>query len=154
MSCIVSKLLCSLDCETLRLSDRKRLDAFHCRCLRTIHRIQHSMLSHVSNAEVLSIAEVQSLSQIIEIRQLTLYGSIASLPHTSFLRATLFAGNEIAPRRLDGQRKRGRPRMTWASVQHAKALQLFQGSQAALNQFFEHQDNTAHYWKKLVKGSL
>ena len=153
MSCIVSKLLYSLDCETLRLCDRRRIDAFHCRCLRSICRIPHSMLSHVSNAAVLETAGVKALSAILAERQLTLFGRIASLPDTSILRATVFSGNVIAPRSFEGVRCRGRPRVTWASTQHAKALQLFGGSQVALNMFFN-QPNADNEWRKLVSGNL
>ena len=154
MSCVVSKLLYSLDCETLRQCDRQRIDAFHCRCLRTICKIPHSMLSHVSNLRVLETAQLQSLSSILANRQLILFGRIAALPSSSFLRSVLFTGSTIIPKTLDGLRKRGRPRISWASVQHVKALDLFSGLQAALNDFFTSHNNADKRWQGLVKGSL
>ena len=154
LSCVVSKLLYSLECETLRLSDRKRIDAFHYRCLRSICRIPHSMISHISNAQVLQTAGTSSLSGTLQTRQLALFGRIAALPSSSFLRSSLFSDVGITPRTLEGPRKRGRPRVTWASTQHAKALQLFEGSQLELDIcFFNGQPNANKRWCYLVAGS-
>ena len=140
--------------EELKKEKKNHIGAFHCRCLRSGCRIPHAMLSHISNVQVLETAGAQFLASLLEVQQILLYGRIASQPHPSFLRASVFEGDNIAPRSFDGARKRGRPRMTWASVQHAKALQLFQGSQAALNQFFVDKPNASNCWKILVKGSL
>ena len=154
MSCVVSKLLYSLDCETLRICDRKRLDGFHCRCLRVICRIPHSMISHVSNASVLEIAGVSALSSLLAERQVILYGRIALLPQSSFLRSAVFSGQEIAPRSFTGNRRRGRPRITWASIQHSKALHIFGDSQDEMNIFFTDHPNAHSEWRERVKGNL
>ena len=150
MSCIVSKLLYSLDCECLRSAERKRLDAFHCQCLRAICRIPHSMLSHITNVEVLAASESQPLTSILDKRQLLLFGKIATLPDSSTLRASLFQPGSVLPKQLNGPRKQGRPRLTWATVQHSRVLEFFNGSQNAVEQYFLDKNNADTSWAHIV----
>ena len=121
-SCIVSKLLYSMDCERLRLADRARLDAFNCTCLRKILHIPHSMISRASNDSVRSKAGMQPLSVTLAARQLVMFGRIASLPQTSLVRQITFEHDSITPTIMVGPRRQGRPSMSWTSTLYAKAL--------------------------------
>ena len=49
MSTVVPKVLYSLESLWLLQADLRRLDAFHCRCLRKVLHIQPSYLSQVPN---------------------------------------------------------------------------------------------------------
>ena len=49
-SLIISKLLYGLDGTQLNESEKRRLDAFHAKCLRRILKVPHSFYSHVSNS--------------------------------------------------------------------------------------------------------
>ena len=84
----------------------------------------HPMISHVSNAAVSHQAQARPLSETLEAKQLIYFGRVAALPHDSVLRACLLANDGTYPKPFEGRRRRGRPRVTWAHTQHAKALQL------------------------------
>ena len=122
-SCIISKLLYSLEVQCLRKADMDRQDAFQARCLRRICRIPHSMISHVSNAEVTRISGQEPLSNTMLYRQLSLYGKIANRPNDDSLREASLCNCSCLPKQ-PLKRCRGRPRMRWATVMHAHALQL------------------------------
>ena len=136
MACVVSKLLYSLECECLRAADRNRIDGFHCRCLRAICKIPHSMISHTTNAEVLLTAGVPLLTTPIDKRQLLLFGRIAALPNSSGLRLATFQHNKVSPKLLEGTRSRGRPRLSWIGVQHAKGIGCNRWETAQSRHFF------------------
>ena len=122
-ACISSKLLYSLECECLLAADRKRLDGFHCRCLRKVQGFLHPMISHISNAEVLASASAQPISITLRDRQLSLFGKIAALPDTSLVRRVLFVPGSVVPAQLVGKRARGRPKLTWSNTVYALALE-------------------------------
>ena len=61
-ACITSKVLYSLESLWLLQTDRSRLDAFQCSCVRQILRIAPSFISRVSNADVLSRARQMQYS--------------------------------------------------------------------------------------------
>ena len=77
----MSKLLYSLESVVCKEIDRRKIHAFHCRCLRQILGIPHSYISHVSNSEVFLNAKSRSLYQILIERQLKFYASILKRPH-------------------------------------------------------------------------
>ena len=146
MACVVSKLLYSLDCECLRAADRRRLDAFHCRSLRVICNIPHSMLSHVSNVEVLATANVSPLTSILDRRQLILFGHIVALPDTSKLRESLLIPGTMELQQLHNGRKRGRPRLNWATLQHARATEALENAQLSMDNFFFDRSTAKARW--------
>ena len=121
-ACITSKLLYSLECECLFLADRKRLNGFYCRCFRAIRNIPHSMISHVSNDEVLRCAGARPLCEKLDQRQLQLFARIARLPDNSVVRRVVFEPGTMAPAKSSCTRRRGRPKLTWISVVHALAV--------------------------------
>ena len=63
-SCITSKVLYSLESLWLLKTDRTRLDAFQCSCVRQILRIAPSFISRVSNVAVLDKAHQFQYSTI------------------------------------------------------------------------------------------
>ena len=154
MSCIVSKLLYSLECECLRAADRTRINGFHCRCLRTICKIPHSMISHITNAEVLTTAGVPLLTTLIDKKQLLLYGRVASQPHDSGMRAAVFHPGTVQPKLLQNSRRRGRPRISWIGIQHARALELAGGCQTDLNAIFLNNIEASKRWQCLVNDQF
>eukprot|EP00959_Pyramimonas_sp_CCMP1952_P379290 7945163-Pyramimonas_sp.AAC.1 len=112
-SCVVSKLLYSLDSLWLLKADRDRLDAFHCRCLRQIMGIPHSYYSRISNATVLERAGSKPLSQILHDKQVSLYRKIAAQPGHSLVKQ-LVCEADGTPKDWALRRRRGRPRQQWA----------------------------------------
>ena len=153
-SCIVSKLTYSLECETLRAADYSRLDAFHCRCLRKILGIQHSMISRVTNAAVLSQAGLLPLSITIKERQLLLYGRVAMMPADSYVRRSALKPYSILPKQTGFNRKRGRPRLAWSTVAHAMAVKICNESQQALNDFLPGVGGNFPAWRRLVEEQV
>ena len=121
-ACVVSKLLFSLECEALRKSDKSRVDAFHCRCLRRILKVAPSWISHVPNNVILAAADSQPLSERLAFQQV-LFGKIAKQPNSSFIRQLTFEDSSINPTRCV-YRRRGRPRLAWQSVLHGQAIQF------------------------------
>ena len=61
-ACITSKVMCALDSAWLLKSDRSRLDAFQCACLRRILKILLSFISRVTNVEVLKQSSQKKFS--------------------------------------------------------------------------------------------
>ena len=122
-SCVVSKLLFSLECETMRQTDKQRINAFHCRCLRRIMGIPPPWISHVPNNVVLAAACSAPLADKLLFQQLVLFGKNAKLPNSDFLRQLSFEPSTINPSRCIF-RRRGRPRLSWQSVLHGHAVNI------------------------------
>ena len=120
-SCVLSKLLYSLDSLWLLKADKCRLDAFHCKCLRKIVGIAPSYFSRVSNADVLEKAGSKPLSATLTDHQVQLYRAIASKSDASLVKQLVCDANgrprNWAPRR----RGRGRPRQQWAQCVYTLA---------------------------------
>ena len=117
MTCIVSKVLYSLDLVWLLKAERAKLDAFHHFCLRKILRIPPSYVSRVTNADVLASASVPLLSDLLATRQNNLYQCIAAAPQESYAKA-LVCDPTGQPRQWWRNRRRGRPRQMWSSAVH------------------------------------
>ena len=122
-ACVVSKLCFSLECEALRQRDKERLNAFHCRCLRKILKIQPSWISHVPNNVVLATASSKPLADQVLFQQLVLFGKIAKLDNSNFLRQLTFEPSSLDPTKCVF-RRRGRPRLSWQSVLYGHAVNL------------------------------
>ena len=103
-------------------SARRRLDGFHARCLRQTLGILPSFLSRISNATVLQQAGATKASSTLLLRQLQLFGRLATSPGTFPVRAGLFAGSSLEIKALFGQRRRGRPRSYWPEMVRAHAV--------------------------------
>ena len=112
-SCVISKLLYSLDTLWLLKADKRRLDSFHCKCVRKILGIRHSYVSRVSNAEVLTQAGERPLSDLLLDRQVKMYGKIAISGSHSLVRKVVCQADGT-PKNWAAHRRRGRPRQQWA----------------------------------------
>ena len=88
---IVSRLIYGLSSMWLVVAQRRRLDGFYARCLRSILRIAPSFISWVSNVRVLRQAGVASFSDQLLQRQMIFLGKIARSPADSPLRRDTFS---------------------------------------------------------------
>jgi len=123
-ACVIQKLLYGLESLCVLQADRARLDSFYARCLRRIYRIPSAYVSRISNAEVYAKASAERLSSMLDQRQLVLYGRIASMGSESLVRQIALSSDGIGPKTWNLKRKRGRPRLQWATVVHAGAIQV------------------------------
>ena len=112
-SCIVSKILYSLESLWLLQTDRARIDAFHYQCLRRILGIPPSFVSRVSNVDVLHMAGQPAMSTVLETRQKSLFVKIQGLPQSDFLKQ-LVCNEDGEAINWSRTRQRGRPRQMWA----------------------------------------
>ena len=64
-SVVVSRLLYGLSSAWLNAADIRRLNGFHCRCLRVILGIQPSFVSRISNQKVLREAGKPPLANVL-----------------------------------------------------------------------------------------
>ena len=116
-SCVLGKLLYSLDSIWLLSADRNRLDVFHCRCLRRLLGIPHSYISRVTNADVLNRAHAEPLSQMLLDRQINLYDKIVASDSNSLVKQ-IVCHPDGTPKTWVERRRRGRPRQQWAQEVH------------------------------------
>ena len=152
-ACILSKLLFSLECECLKQVDKAKLNAFRCRCLRTILKIPHSMISHVTNCAVLEAAASKPLSETLLFQQLMLFGKIAMQPDTDFTSRLVFEPGCITPARVF-KKKRGRPRLAWQSVIYAHALAIAPQNHAQVQDILLNHSSSMQQWKHFLKSHL
>ena len=153
-ACVLSKLFVSLECECLELVDRAKLNAFHCRCLGTILKIPHSMISHVTNRAVLeAAAATKPLSETLLFQQLVLFGGIAMQPDIDSTRRLVFEPGCITPARVF-KRKRGRPRLAWQSVTYAHALSIAPHGHTQIKGFLLDPDCSIQKWKFFLISHL
>ena len=138
-----SKLLYGLHTAWLAKAERRKLDGFQARCLRRILNIPPSYYSRVSNNSVLSTAGVRKLSDRLLEAQLLLFGKAARAPEGYPLHECVFEGNGVNVRGHAGNRRRGRPRMTWATEVHREALK-------ACNDELQTCILNEQMWKKIV----
>ena len=121
---IESKLMYSLSCLCLSSADRRRLDGFQNRCLRSILGIPPAFISRVPNAEVLRRACYPAATDMLLKRQLLLFGKVLRsaydhpLHNSAFIRGTLQPATSMYVRRV------GRPRREWVTFVRDKACQF------------------------------
>ena len=116
-TCVLGKVLYSLDSIWLLQADRRRLDGFHCRMFRRVLTIPHSYYSRMTNAKVLEKAGCTPLSEVLLARQAKLFKKIQRLPEDSLVRR-LVCNSDGQPRSWSLRRSRGRPRQQWAHEVH------------------------------------
>ena len=149
VSCVVSKLMYNLPGMWFNTAEVRKLDAFHNRVLRKILHIPPSYYSRVSNQTVLEWAGQAALSQTLLKRQLLHMGRIARRPDEDVLRRSIFADGTFLPTSPTSNRKRGRPRATWAAEVHKRALEAA-GNESALVSFWQATKTAAAAWKRRV----
>ena len=138
---IVTRLLYGLSSAWLNAADLRRLDGFHCRCLRRIVRIPPAYVSRVSNASVLDQASQPKLSKLLLKQQLVLFGRVARAPESDPLRKITFC-NDLRPVTDQFVRRVGRPRNEWAVMLHREALKMNADMSSIIHNVFE--------WKRAV----
>ena len=139
-ACVLSKLLYCLHVAWLRQAEQARLDAFQAKCLRSILRIPHSYISHVTNSTVLETARSEKLSVTLLKRQLLFFGYVARKPSDDPVRMSILQPYSSEAQTVSSKRKRGRPRMTWIGEVY-KHVRLIANSTSDLNEML--QDTTA-----------
>ena len=113
---VVSRLLYGLNTAWLNVAEQRRLNGFHCRCLRKIVGIPSAYISRVSNARVLKEAQEAPLERQLLRQQLLLYGRLIRAPSADPLRKLTFIDGMDQPTTTMFVRKRGRPRNTWTAM--------------------------------------
>ena len=110
---VQSKLLYSLESLWLLQAERRRLDAFHYRCLRRSLGIPSAYISRVPNADVLQKADVAVLSDMLMKCQVKAYRKICLMPNDSLINK-LVCDPAGLPMNWADTRQRGRPRQRWS----------------------------------------
>ena len=151
-SLIISKLLYGLDSTQLNESEKRRLDAFHAKCLRRILKVPHSFYNHVSNSQIWKASHTQPLTSILVRRQLKLFGQIALMPSSHDLRSMVFNCNSFT-KPIAGPRRRGRPRNCWLDELHAIAIRVA-GSDSELAHVFNQWSSSLKLWLDAVDSYL
>ena len=116
-ACIISKVMYGLESLWLLKSDKMRVDAFHCMCLRKIVGVLPSYYSRVTNESILKSSCQVKLSLQLENRQKRLFEKIQTLPISSQLR-NLVCDEVGNPKDWAYRRGRGRPRQRWSRSVH------------------------------------
>ena len=112
---ILSKLTYGLSSLWFSAAGRRRLDGFHCRCLRSIWGIAPAFISRVSNATVLRETGQAPLTDAVARQQLLLLGKAARAPEGSLLREVAFCPKSFRPASERYVKKVGRPRADWTT---------------------------------------
>ena len=112
---ILSKLRYGLSTVWLVTSQRRRIDGFVARCLRSLLRIPSSFVSRISNAAVLERAGTKPFSQQVLKHQLSLLRKVSLTEAGHPLRKDTFADATLIPQIGRFIRRPGRPRQDWTS---------------------------------------
>ena len=134
---IFSKLLYGLPATWLNASERRKLNGFQNRCLRSVWGIQTAYLSRVSNAKVLQVTGQGQLTKTLEKRQLLLYGRVARQTDSSPMREVTFSPGTLQPAVDRFVRKVGRPRSNWTTEVGKLALKAAGGLRQLQDTLFE-----------------
>ena len=124
---VESRLLYSLCALVLTKQEKRRLDGFQNRCLRSILGIQPSFLSRTSNAEVWQRSAHVPMSKLLERKQLLLLGKILRCHPNHPLRQVSFEPGTYTAATSRYLRRVGRPRKEWIPEVFSLALS-FTGS--------------------------
>ena len=121
-SCVLSQLMYCLHTAWLNEAERKKLDGFHCRCLRRICGIAPAFVSRVSNHRVLEQASETPLRIALLRHQLILYARVARMHDSSPIRTAMLEASSVRPIGTLGKHRRGRPRHQWNTEVFRHAL--------------------------------
>ena len=139
---VESRLLYSLCALVLTKQEKRRLDGFQNRCLRSILR---SILSRTSNAEVWQRSAQVPMSKLLDRKQLLLLGKILRCHPNHPLRQVSFEPGTYTAATSRYLRWVGRPRKEWIPEVFSLALS-FTGSTRNLLFFVQNEKQ----WRQLV----
>ena len=151
---ITTKLLYSLASAWPNTSERRRIDGFQNRCLRTVCGIKPAYISRVSNRHVLETTAQTPFSNVLMKQQLLLFGNAAREPEGRILRDSTFVPGSFRPAADRYVRRVGRPRLEWASQLYPHAIAVAGSSDrlaAAVRQPAEWRRNVAAYVGSLIR---
>ena len=146
---VETKLLYGLSVVWLGEAEQRKLDGFHCRCLRQIARIPPAYISYVSNKEVLRRTGQQRLSSKLLKQQLLKFQQVALEDASSQTRRCTFHGDRLTPMTAAYLRKVERPRHAWAEQLLSKGVEVF-GSRSAMEQALMNEQ----VWKQAVQNHV
>lgn len=148
-SMVLSKLRYGVASSWLSKSDLRRLDGFHCGCLRKMFKIPVAFISRISNEEVRRRAQQPAFSGSVKALQFKLLGQVLMDPAKKVLKEVAFHGSVLVPATAAFVRKVGRPRHNWTE-QLVNAARQASGS---LQHFME-ATRSAERWDTLVNTKL
>ena len=140
-ACVLSNLMYGLQSAWLNESELKRIDGFHCRCLRKVLKIPPAYYSRISNAQVLQEAGKISARFMLLQQQMCLYGKVVRLQNSVLLRQFLIAPGGVRPIHFNF-RKRGRPRNCWHDQVYRHIFEADPSAEKIWN---------VHSWHRCVK---
>ena len=123
-SIVLSGLLYGLSSAWLNVAEQRRLNGFHCRCLRRIVGVKPAFVSRVSNAKVLQLAGQVELRRQLLKQQLLLFGKVVRASPGDTLRSLTFIGSTDLPATGMYIRRIGRPRNEWAVMLRQEAYKM------------------------------
>lgn len=143
--CVLSKLTYGLQTAVLRAVERRKINGFHCRCLRQICGILPAFLSRISNHDVLQVANSYPLSNTILEQQMLYMGKLCrNFDHPA--RCFIFEPNSLSMKNTNEKKKCGRPRMLWQNE-----VLKFCHRAAESNIQMMHKIMDANLWKECVR---
>ena len=101
---VISVLLYGSETWQLYAADKKRLNAFHQRCLRRILKVSYR--DHITNVEILKRTGQREIGDVLMERRLRWYGHVARMAEERIPKI-------VMKWKPTGKRRRGRPRLTW-----------------------------------------
>ena len=149
-ACVLSKLTYGLHVTWLNQAERRRLDGFHCRCLRRIMKIPAAFYSRVSNSDVFQRAGARPATTILLEHQLLFLHKIVNLRGDDPLRKSVFMPGCLQHYRPAGARRVGRPRANWGEAVWRAAVEMT-GNEHVLSQFL---NGRASAWRSEVRRHL
>ena len=152
-ACIVSSLSYGLMTMVFTKVEERRIDGFHCRCLRAIHGIAPAYWSRVSNSTVLHIARQQPLTDLLRKQRMIYIGEVARRPATDCIRNLIFEFNSTKTKYGSKPRPRGQPRKNLVNEVMRDCLALA-GSQSALNKMFYATPAATAAWRRAVQAGV
>ena len=134
---VTPRLMYGLSSAWLNIAEMRRLNGFHCRCLRVLLRIAPSYISRVSNKTVLSQAQQAPLGASLLQQQLLYYGRIARAPMDDPLRKLTFHPQTTVPVNMVYVRRIGRPRNEWTTMLRKECNKISTHSNQLIRSFPE-----------------
>ena len=144
-SLVTSKVMYSLNSAWLNKAERRQLDGFQARCLRSILHIPSAYISRVPNRDVLLRANQEPYTTQLLKQQLLWFGKIGRASNSNLLRRLTFQDGCLRPATDACARAVGRPRNEWAKCLMKTIGPHFASKEAAMQSIRE-----PAAWRKFV----